>query len=167
MKDSPDFTFVTFFQDHVVPVVRALAALVHEAVEAALLAVDLHALLGEELHLLGRERAHEAHGVLALDLVARVHQPVGEVARGGQDQQALGVEVEPAHRHPAAARDLRQPVEHGRPLAGIVLRDDLARRLVVDEHTQLRLVGKVHVYEAAPACDVHLVQAEVTAVEAR
>ena len=50
-----------------------------------------------------------------LDFVPRVGEARREVAVVGQEQQALGPDVEPAHRH-EIGRARRQQVEHGAPL---------------------------------------------------
>ncbi|MNS97322.1 hypothetical protein D3C72_1316480 [compost metagenome] len=70
--------------------------------------------------------AQRAHRVFALHAVARVHEPVGDVARGREDQQAFGIEVETANRHPLAGLDARQAVEHGRTAFRIALAHDFA-----------------------------------------
>jgi hypothetical protein len=44
--------------------------------------------------------------VHTLDLVARMHQAVGELARVGEKQQPGGIEVEPPDCNPAARRQL-------------------------------------------------------------
>src|SRR5262249_24533155 len=137
----------------VVPVVGALAAAILDRVELARLALELHA-AEQALLLLVREPAQQPHRVLALDLEARVHEAVGELAVGGEDQQPAGVEVEPAHRPPAPAIHLGQLLEHGGPALGVVARDDLALGLVVHQHARQRLA------EAQPdevAVELHLV----------
>jgi hypothetical protein len=58
------------------------------------------------------QRAQHAHGVLALHAEARVHQLVGQVAGGGEQQQAFGVHVQAAHRLPLALLQARQLAEH-------------------------------------------------------
>ena len=68
------------------------------------------------------ELAHHAHRVFALDVVARMHQPVRELARIGEQQQALGVEVEAADGDPFAVPHRRQLFEHRRPAFRIVAR---------------------------------------------
>src|SRR6185312_16400437 len=140
-------------QDHVVPVVGALAAAILEGVELAELAVDVHA--GDELlALLLGELPHHAHRVLALDLEARVREPVGELAARREDEQALRVEVEPPHGHPARAVRLGKPLEHGRALLRVVARHDLAGGLVVEQHAR-ELLAEAKVDEVA--VELHLV----------
>ncbi len=48
--------------------------------------------------LLVAERLVEPHGVLALDAVARMEHALGPVAVVGEQQQALGIAIESAHR---------------------------------------------------------------------
>jgi hypothetical protein len=54
--------------------------------------------------------------------------PLGPIAVGGQQQQALGVAIEAAHAE--QARYLRQQVVDCRPALGIVPGGDIAGRLV-------------------------------------
>ena len=77
---------------------------------------------------------HAAHAgvVLALDLVARVQQTRGEVPVVGEQQQALRVVVEAAHRVDVLAH-LRQQVEHRRPLLRVLPRGHVAARLVEED----------------------------------
>jgi hypothetical protein len=66
--------------------------------------------------------AQRAHGVFAVDVVARVHQAVGQVAGIREQQQAFGVEVEAADGQPLAGLHGRQAVEHRRTAFRIVVR---------------------------------------------
>ena len=94
------------------------------------------------LLLLGRQEAHHAHRVLALDLVARMHHLVGELAGVGEQQQALGVEVEPPHRDPLGVAELGQLVEHRRPDEVAVGQFSIIRpRAAREEGRALRLAG--------------------------
>src|SRR5205814_7653239 len=76
------------------------------------------------------ERALDAHRVLALEAVTRMHQTVGELAIIGEKEQPRAVDVEPADCNPAARR---QPRKDRRPPGGVAARDELAFRLVVHE----------------------------------
>jgi hypothetical protein len=87
---------------------------------------------------LGRQRAQHAHRVFTLDAEARVHQLVGQFARVGEQQQAFGVDVQPADRLPLAVRQPRQAAEHRGPVLRVVVRDDLAHRLVVGHDARRR-----------------------------
>ena len=97
--------------------------------------------------------AQRAHGVFAVDVVARVHQAVGQVAGVGEQQQALGVEVEAADGQPLAGLHGRQAVEHGRTAFRIVRADDFAGRLVVHQHARRLVV--VHAALQQLAVDAH------------
>src|SRR5690606_19982061 len=83
----------------------------------------VHDLVGHRVLALGG--AHAAH-VLALDLVRRMHHRVGQLAVGGEQQQAGGVDVEPADRDPARALQRGQRIEDGGPALGILAGSDLA-----------------------------------------
>jgi hypothetical protein len=80
-------------------------------------------------------RAHAAD-VFAFDLEARVHHRVGQLAVGGEQQQAGGVDVEAADRDPARALQRGQRLEDGRPAFRVFAGGDLAFRLVVDQHAR-------------------------------
>ena len=78
----------------------------------------------ERRDLLAGQRRPQADRVLALDAVARMEHPVGPRAVVGQDEQALGVLVEPADRvEPAALGEQRgrDHVEDG--LRGVAVAD--------------------------------------------
>lgn len=74
--------------------------------------------------------AEDAHGILTFDFIARVHEAIGQLAAGGENQQAGGVDVGPADGDPLAVFDPRQVVEHGDAVARIVGGDNLALGLV-------------------------------------
>ena len=78
----------------------------------------------------GLQLPADAGGVLALELVARVHQAVGKLARIGEEKQARAVEVQPADCDPPARR---QRGEHRAPSLRVAARDELADRLVVEQ----------------------------------
>src|SRR5207244_12814391 len=90
--------------------------------------------------------------VLALDVVARWHQPIGELTGIGEQQQTFGVVIETPDADPLAVADRRQLLEHRRAAFGIVARDDLAGGLVVDEHARSRF-GEADLDELAVDTD--------------
>ena len=97
------------------------------AVDRHEVAVDLDALL----QALERLRVGDAVHLGVVDarhLVARVRHALGEGAVVGQQDQALGRDVEPAHRE--QPRHGRHQVHHGLPPLGVVARGDDAARLV-------------------------------------
>src|SRR5207302_2920834 len=103
-------------------------------------AVDESDPLSEPTELFARELAPHPHRVLALDLVARMHEPVGELAGVGEEQEPAGIEVQPADRDPVTAPNSRQMVEHGRPARRIARRDELPGRLVIDQQARRALL---------------------------
>src|SRR5690606_11660860 len=72
--------------------------------------------------------------VFAFEPAPGMHQRVGQVAVGGQQQQPGGVDVEPAHGDPARTFQARQLFEHGGATVGIVAGGQHAFGLVVDQH---------------------------------
>jgi hypothetical protein len=73
--------------------------------------------------------APHSRAVLALDLLARVQQARRQVPVVGEQQQALRVVVEPAHRIDVLPH-LGQQVEDRRPALGVLPRRHVAARLV-------------------------------------
>ncbi|MCY1227991.1 hypothetical protein D9M72_402840 [compost metagenome] len=92
-----------------------------------------HATLEVLEHFLGDLTTH-THRVLAVHLVGRVHQAVGQLTVGGEQQQAGGVDVQAADVDPAADLRARQTLENGRTAFRIIAGADFAFRLVVDQH---------------------------------
>ena len=123
--------------DDAVPVVRTVAATVDDRLEAGLLTLDVDAFEQARLMCFG-QRAEKADRVLALDAEAGMHQLVREFTGVREQQQAFGVDVEPADRLPLALLQSRKTTEHGRPVLRIVMRDDLSDRLVVRDDARRR-----------------------------
>src|SRR5471030_3192676 len=141
-----------FADDHAIPFVDAFAAAVGDLGEVRQAVVELDA--GQQFlaHALF-QLAQRAHRVFAVNAVARVHQPVGQVARGGEQQQAFGVEVEAADGQPFAGFHRRQAVEHRWTAIRVVIADDFAGRLVVDQHAR-RLLADAALDQLAVDADV-------------
>src|SRR5437867_13446753 len=113
LEHAPDLTVAPFAQHDLVPAVRSAAPARGDAVEPGWAVVESDP-LSESAELFARELAPHPHRVLALDLVARMHQPVSELARVGEEQEAARVEIQPADRDPVTAPHSRQMVEHSR-----------------------------------------------------
>src|SRR5690606_8407616 len=135
---AADLAVAAFLEQHPEPVMRVGAADALDRVELRRAVLQRDAAhqpvddpVGHRVLALGR--AHAAH-VLALDLVRGMHHRVGQLAVGGEQQQAGGVDVEAADRDPARALERRQRVEDGRAALGILARGDLALGLVVHQH---------------------------------
>src|SRR5690348_4930588 len=137
LEQTAHFTVASFRQRDLVPVVRPFAALVGKRGDPSHAVVELHA-LAQRVLLLRGEGADHAHRIFAFDLVARMHQPIGELARGREQQQPLAVEIEPAHGDPLGASKPRQLLEHGRTAFRVGPAHDLAGRLVIQQHAGAR-----------------------------
>ena len=137
VEQLANFAVAAFGDDNAVPVVRTIAAAVDDRFEARLLAFDIDAFKQARLVRLG-QCAEQSHGVFALDAEAWVHQLVRELAGVREQQQAFGVDVEPADRLPFALLQTRQAAEHGRAVLRIVVSDDFADRLVVRDDARRR-----------------------------
>ena len=126
------FAVAAFAQHDAEPGMAVAAADHRDVVEVRGAIVEFDAIL-ETLDGLVGHFAMYAADVFAFNFRARMHQRIGEVAIGGQQQQAGRVDIETADCDPARALDLRQLFEHGRPAFRIVTCRDHAIGLVVDE----------------------------------
>src|SRR5438093_3333869 len=129
--DVADFAVLAFADRKHQPDIGALVALQHSVDRTVFDAVDLDALL-QFIELRLRDLA------MGADAIAPQPAGVGQFERTrqpaviGQQQQPLGVEVEPADRD-QPRQSFRQIVEHGRPPLGIGMRGHQAARLVIHE----------------------------------
>ncbi|MDT4822278.1 hypothetical protein FQZ97_554750 [compost metagenome] len=137
LEQAAHLAIAAFGNGHAVPAVGAFATTVFDGAELRHAVVQAHALEQLLLFFAG-ERAQHAHRVLALQAEARVHELVGQIAGAAEQQQAFGVQVEPADRLPLALLQTRQLAEHRRAVLRIVVRDDLAHGLVVRDHARRR-----------------------------
>ncbi len=80
------FTVATFGQGDVEPLVQTLAASRLDLVELGHAVFQLHALAQALQHGFG-DLAKHAHRVFTIHFVARVHQAVGQLTVGGEQQQ--------------------------------------------------------------------------------
>ena len=62
-----------------------------------------------------------------------MHEPICQIPRIGQDQQAFGVEVKPADSHPATGFGRRQTIENSRTAFRVIVTDNLAGWLVINQ----------------------------------
>ena len=156
-KHLAHFTVAAFAQHHVVPLVGALAAALVDGIKFRrpcirrfiffVVAVSVgvgvvgngHA-FKQALGLFFGQFTQHPHRVFPLDFITRMHQAVGQLAAGGENQQPGGVDVETANRHPFAVFDTRQIVENSDAVARIIGGDNLAIRLVVEHDARQRLV---------------------------
>ena len=85
---------------------------------------------GEGGHVRRGQVAVHAGKVALVHMVAGAEEPVGQLAVVGQQQQTLGVLVQPSHRgQPLSFQFLGQQVQHG-PLPAVLHRRQDPRRLV-------------------------------------
>ncbi|CAB3659422.1 hypothetical protein LMG3458_00511 [Achromobacter deleyi] len=138
-EHAAHFTVAAFLQGHAVPAVAAIAAQVVQRAESGHAVFQFDA-IDQRLALGFVHFTQHAHGVLAFGAVTRMHDPVGHVARRGEYQQAFGVQVQPAHRQPLAGTQLGQARKHAGTAARVVMADDFARGLVIQDHAR-RLLG--------------------------
>ncbi|MNZ61954.1 hypothetical protein D3C78_800600 [compost metagenome] len=135
------FTVATLGQGDVEPLVQPFTAGRLDLVELGHAVFQLHALAQALQHGFG-DLAKDAHRVFPLHFVARVHQPVGQLAVGGEQQQAGGVDVEATHRNPAGPVHLGQTIKHGGTTFRIVTGTHLPFGLVIRQHAADLLLGR-------------------------
>ncbi|CAB3659101.1 hypothetical protein LMG1866_00474 [Achromobacter ruhlandii] len=152
-EHAPHFAVAAFLQGHAIPAIAAVAAQVIERAERRHAVFQLDA-IDQRLALRLVHLSQHAHRVFAFGAVAGVHDAVGHVARRGEDQQAFGIQVETTDRQPLAGAQLGQAREHAGAAAGVVVTDNFAGRLVIQDHAR-RLLG-VGAHDGL-AIDAHLV----------
>ena len=135
IKEFAHLAVPTFRDDHAVPAVHAFAAAVFDGAEVRFLAFDVHTRQQATFRLL-LQRAQHAHRVFALDAEAWVHHLMRQVTGVGEQQQALGVDVQTPDRLPLALRQARQTPVHGGAVLRVVMGDDFADRLVVSDQAR-------------------------------
>ncbi|CUJ49428.1 Uncharacterised protein [Achromobacter xylosoxidans] len=139
LEHAAHFAIAAFLQRHPVPTVAAVATQVIERAKSGHAVFQLDA-IDQRLTLRVVHLAQHTHGVFTLGAVTRVHDAVGHVARRGEDQQTLGIQIEPADRQPLAGAQLGQARKHAGAAARIVMADDFTCRLVIQDHAR-RLLG--------------------------
>src|SRR5690606_6013849 len=134
-EHAPDLAITTFVQSGAIPAIAAFTANELKHTEFCQTILKLDAFYQPRL-LLCRQFAQHAHSVLSLCTIARMHEPVRQVTGGGQNKQALGVEIETPNRQPFPCLDLGKASEHGGSTAWIVVTDDFAGRLVIQNDSR-------------------------------
>ena len=127
LENAPHLAVAPFPQGDPVPAVGAVAgSFQRDALERSGSVIQMDALL-QFFNIYG---ALHSRQILALDLIAWVHQPIRELAVVGEEQEPGAVQVEPSNGDPSARR---KPRKHGRPPLRIAAGHQLAYRLVVQE----------------------------------
>jgi hypothetical protein len=153
LEHPAHFAIAPFFQGNSVPAITAFAAQVFEHAELGNAIFELDALKKTRL-LLFTKLAQDPHGVFPFGTIARMRQAIGQVSRSRQNEQTLGVKVQPAHRQPFTDFHFRQTGENGRAPFRIVVTHNLASRLVIQDDAG-RLQGVRPGYRSA--IDTHLI----------
>lgn len=138
-KHASHFAVTPFRNRDPIPAVGTLAATGLNRAKRSHAIVQRHA-FEQTLFLFVAERAQNPDGVLAFQTKTRVHQPVGQLSRTGQKQQAFGVQIKPADGLPLALKQFGQAPENCRPVLRIVMSHHLASRLVVRNHARRRRI---------------------------
>ena len=74
--------------------------------------------------------------------MARVHQPIGQLTVGGEQQQTGGVDVQAPHGDPARVLNARQTIKYSRTPFRILAGTHLAIRLVIGQYPADQIFGR-------------------------
>jgi hypothetical protein len=130
---AANLTIPAFAQCHVIPAVHPGAASIAELIELGRAVIELN--FGSQLlDLILGQPAKYTHSIGTLDLVTRVHQPVGQFAIIRRQQQAGGIEVEAADGNPTPLANGRERAEDGWAAFRIGSGGDFAFGFVVDNY---------------------------------
>ena len=140
IEEPPHLTVAPFQNHHPIPVIGTFAADILDGLQRGRTILQRHASQQLLADLVIHPSQHP-HRVLTLPAIAGMHQLVGQIARRGEDQQTLTVQIQPSHGNPARPTQTGQAVEDLRPRSRIITRDQLAGRFVVEQHLR-RLRGR-------------------------
>ena len=130
---SREVPVAAFSDGDAIPAVCAFTSAFFNAVELGRSVFELHT--GQQsLFFFFGQRAQYARGIFALQAKAWVHEPIGQFAGTGNEQQALGIDIQASDCLPFALRQARQGPEYGRPVLWVVVRDDFASGFVINQH---------------------------------
>src|SRR5690606_25784742 len=139
IEHPPDFPMPALVQGTAIPAVATPATGILQRAEPGHAIFELDTLRQAPL-LVGVQLAQYTHGVLALGTVTRMHQTVGDFARGRQDEQAFRVEIEATHGQPLADLQLGKTGEDVSTPFRIIMTDDFPGGLVIQDQTRRLLL---------------------------
>ena len=115
------------------PAVGPLAACRDESLEAGHAIIQFYA-TQEPLQRSIIDGTQYADRIFTFDFARRVHEAVGQLAIVGDEEQTLGVDIEPADGDPAATGGPGQLGEDDRSTFRITTGDDLTDWFMVEQH---------------------------------
>jgi len=124
----------TLPERHVIPVIGTLPAGFNHRIKVRRSVFELNA-VQQALDHVGRNLAEHPDRVLAFDSARRMHKFIGQFAIRREQQESLGIEVQPPNDNPSCIAKHRKVVKHGWPTLGITSRRDFSIGLVVDDDT--------------------------------
>ena len=134
-EHASHFAVAAFADHHSVPFIHAFATTVGDFGKLRATVLEFYA--GQQfLAHAFFQLAQRPYCILAVDAVARMHEAVCQVARGGEQQQAFRVEIEPTDCQPFTRLHGRQAVEYRWTAIRIVGADDFAGWLVVHQYAR-------------------------------
>ena len=139
-KHAAHLAVAAFANRHAHPAVRTIATAIFNRQKLRRAIFKLNA-IKQLLAILRRQFAQNAHRIFTAQTKARMCQAVGQLAGVGKQQQTFGIQIQAAYAEPFAKRQTRQAAKHRGPVLRIVIRHDLARRLVIGEHARTWLLN--------------------------
>jgi hypothetical protein len=120
LKHATDFSVASLANDHLVPAVCTLPAGGFDLIELGRwLAISQVNPRAKLLELLVFQLTKDSNGILPLDLISGMHEPIGQLTRGGEQEQTLGVDVQTANGDPTPKLHGRQFFEYGDAMLGV------------------------------------------------
>ena len=133
LEHATHFTVSAFRNRDPIPAICTFATAVFNRPELRETIVKFDA-IQQFLFFFPAEVAQHPHGVFALKPKAGVHQVIGQLTRVGEQQQPLGIQVQPADRLPLSQVQFWQAPEHGRPVLRVIVRHHFTHGLVISDH---------------------------------
>lgn len=140
LEHAANFPVSAFGNGDAVPTVGALAPASLDGAELRHAVVQRHP-FQQTLFLFVVQGAENAYSVFPFESKAWVHEPVGQLARAGQKQKTFGVQVKTPHGLPFTLKQPWQTAKNRGPVLRVIVRDDLAGRLVISNDTRGRHVN--------------------------
>ena len=109
-EHAANFPVAAFSDGDAIPAVCAFTSAFFNAVELGRSVFELHT--GQQsLFFFFGQRAQYARGIFTLQAKAWMHEPIGQFAGTGNEQQALGIDIQASDCLPFALRQARQGPE--------------------------------------------------------
>ena len=137
LKHAPHFPVSTFRYRYAVPAISTFASTGLNRSKMRNAIIQAYT-FKQAFFLFQSQRTQYTHSVFPFKAEPWMHQAICKLAGTRQQKQALGVQIETAHRLPLPLKQSRQASKNGGPILRIVMGYHLASRLVVRDHARRR-----------------------------